>query len=132
MNADMAGPFSRVLTPEWDLTLQWELAPEPDLSETDLYETDLYGPDLSGPDLSPEPGGRTSFPGMDGISPIGRQAQEIIASILEDPEPGLTEVKQHLGTCLAANPDFPERALLAHLMGTYARVNSDIEEGLPD
>ena len=116
MNADMAGPFSRVLTPDWDLTLQWELAPEPD---------------LSGPDLSPEPGERTPFPGMDGISPIGRQAQEIIASILEDPEPGLTEVKQHLGTCLAANPDFPERALLAHLMGTYARVNSDIEEGLP-
>jgi hypothetical protein len=131
MNADMAGPYSRVLTPEWDLTLQWELAPEPDLSETDLY-----GQDLSRPDLSPEPGERTPFPGMDGISPIGisaigRQAQEIIASILEDPEPGLTEVKQQLCTCLAANPDFPERALLAHLMGTYARVNSDIEEGLP-
>jgi hypothetical protein len=127
MNADMAGPYSRVLTPDWDLTLQWELDPEPDLSETDLY-----GPDLSRPDLSPESGERTPFSGMDGISPIGRQAQEIIASILEDPEPGLTEVKQHLGTCLAANPDFPERALLAHLMGTYARVNSDIEEGLPD
>lgn len=125
MNADMAGPFGRVLTPEWDLTLQWELAPEPDLSETDLY-----GPDLSRPDLSPELGERTPFPGMDGISPIGRQAQEIIVSILEDPEPGLTEVKQHLSSCLAANPDFPERALLAHLMGTYARVNSDIEEGL--
>jgi hypothetical protein len=126
MNADMAGPFSRVLTPEWDLTLQWELAPEPDLSETDLF-----GPDLSRPDLSPELGERTPFPGMDGISLIGRQAQEIIVSILEDPEPGLTEVKQHLCSCLAANPDFPERALLAHLMGTYARVNSDIEEGLP-
>jgi hypothetical protein len=126
MSADMAGPFSRVLTPDWDLTLQWELAPEPDLSETDLY-----GPDLSRPDLSPEPGERTPFPGMDGISPIGRQAQEIIVSILEDPEPGLTEVKQHLWSCLAANPDFPERALLAHLMGTYARVNSDIDEGLP-
>jgi hypothetical protein len=125
MNADMAGPFSRVLTPEWDLTLQWELAPEPDLSETDLY-----GPDLSRPELSPQLGERTPFPGMDGISPIGRQAQEIIVSILEDPEPGLTEVKQHLSSCLAANPDFPERALLAHLMGTYARVNSDIEEGL--
>jgi hypothetical protein len=125
MNADMAGPYSRVLTPDWDLTLQWELAPEPDLSETDLF-----GPDLSRPDLSPEPGGRTSFPGMDGISPIRRQAQEIIVSILEDPEPGLTEVKQHLCTCLAANPDFPERALLAHLMGTSARVNSDIQEGL--
>ena len=115
MNADMAGPFSRVLTPEWDLTLQWELAPEPD----------LYGPDLS-----PEPGRRTPFPDRDGISPIGRQAQEIIVSILEDPEPGLTEVKQHLCSCLAANPDFPERALLAHLMGTSARVNSDVEEGL--
>jgi hypothetical protein len=120
MNADMAGPFSPVLTPEWDLTLQWELAPEPDLSETDLC----------GPDLSREPGERTPFPGMDGISPIARQAQEIIVSILEDPEPGLTEVKQHLFSCLAANPDFPERALLAHLMGTSARVNSDIEEGL--
>jgi hypothetical protein len=114
MNADMAGPFSRVLTPEWDLTLQWELATEPD-----LYR----------PDLSPEPGGQTPFPDMPGISPIGRQAQEIIVSILEDPEPGLTGVKQHLCTCLAANPDFPERALLAHLMGTSARVNSGIEEG---
>lgn len=120
MNADMAGPFSRVLTPEWDLTLQWELAAEPDLSETDLY----------GPDLSPEHERRTPFPDMDGISPIGRQAQEIIVSILEDPEPGLTEVKQHLCNCLAANPDSPERALLAHLMGTSTRVNSDIEEGL--
>ena len=120
MNADMAGPFSRVLTPEWDLTLQWELAPERDLSE----------PDPHGPDLSPEPERRTPFPDMDGISPIGRQAQEIIVSILEDPEPGLTEVKQHLYSCLAANPDFPERALLAHLMGTPTRVNSDIEEGL--
>lgn len=115
MNADMAGPFSRVLTPEWDLTLQWELATEPD----------LYGPDLS-----PEPGGRTPFPDVDGISPIGRQAQEIIVSILEDPEPGLAEVKQHLCNCLAANPDFPERALLAHLMGTSARANSGLEEGL--
>ncbi len=114
MNANIAGPFSRVLTPEWDLTLQWELLPE----------LDLYGPDLSR-----EPGERTPFPGMDGISLIGRQAQEIIDSILEDPEPGLTEVKQHLCSCLAANPDFPERALLAHLMGTSARVNSDDEEG---
>jgi hypothetical protein len=121
MNADMAGPSSRVLTPDWDLTLQWELATGPDLSPE---------PDLYGPDLSPEPGGRTPFPEMPGISPIGRQAQEIIVSILEDPEPGMTEVKQHLCTCLAANPDFPERALLAHLMGTSARVNSDIEEGL--
>jgi hypothetical protein len=110
MNADMAGPSSRVLTPDWDLTLQWELA--------------------TGPDLSPEPGGRTPFPEMPGISPMGRQAQEIIVSILEDPEPGLAQVKQHLCTCLAANPEFPERALLAHLMGTSARVNSGIEEGL--
>lgn len=106
MNADMAGPFSRGLAPEWDLTLQWELA------------------------LSPEPVGRTLFPDVDGISPIGRQAQEIIVSILEDPEPGLAEVKQHLCNCLAANPDFPERALLAHLMGTSARANSGMEEGL--
>lgn len=51
-----------------------------------------------------------------GFTPIGWQAYEIITSILEDPSPGLTEVKGRLYRCLADHPGSPEQALLAHLM----------------
>lgn len=77
-----------------------------------------------------------SVPAVPGISEVGLQAQEIIASILEDPTPGLAEVKLRLRRCVAAHPGFPERALLAHLMETSDQVNSadeapDGDVGLP-
>jgi hypothetical protein len=65
-----------------------------------------------------------SVPAVPGISEVGLQAQEIIASILEDPTPGLAEVKLRLRRCLAAHPGFPERALLAHLMEISDQVNA--------
>lgn len=54
----------------------------------------------------------------EGFTPIGRQAHEIITSILEDPSPGLAEVKRRLRDCVAAHPGSPEQALLAHLLAT--------------
>lgn len=59
-----------------------------------------------------------------GFSAIGWQAYEIITSILEDPSPGLTEVKGRLHRCLDAYPGAPEKALLAHLTAT-SRAASD-------
>lgn len=53
-----------------------------------------------------------------GFTPIGRQSHEIITSILEDPSPGLAEVKRRLRDCVAAHPGSPEQALLAHLLAT--------------
>lgn len=58
-----------------------------------------------------------------GFTPIGWQAYEIITSILEDPSPGLAEVKGRLLQCLAAHPDSPEQALVAHLMATSTAAN---------
>ncbi|HEY9358622.1 MAG TPA: hypothetical protein VIQ52_20155 [Arthrobacter sp.] len=58
-------------------------------------------------------------------SALGLQAQEIIASVLEDPAPDLAEVQDRLRGYLAAYPGFPERALLAHLMETSDRVNAE-------
>lgn len=63
------------------------------------------------------------------VTPIGLQAQEIIASILDDPAPGLAEVQYRLREYVAAYPGFPERALLAHLMETSEAVNSEADEG---
>lgn len=71
------------------------------------------------------------FPVMPGATPIGIQALEIIGSILEDPSPGLAEIKLHLRKCLADYPCAPERALLAHLMETSNRMNSEGREERP-
>ena len=59
------------------------------------------------------------------VTPIGLQAQEIIASILDDPTPGLAEIKYRLHGYVAAYPGFPEKALLAHLMETSEAINSE-------
>jgi hypothetical protein len=64
-------------------------------------------------------------------NPIAAQALEIIFSILEDPSPGLGEVKLRLRQCLAAHPGRPERALLAHLLDTSRRVNANDGNGCP-
>lgn len=61
----------------------------------------------------------------DYITPIGWQAHEIIASILEDPSPDLAEVKERLARCLAEHPGSPELALLAHLMQTSELANAE-------
>lgn len=66
-----------------------------------------------------------------GITPIGRQAFDIIGSILDDPSPDLIEVKRRLGKCLAANPGSPERALLAHLRETSELVNAERQHWPP-
>ena len=63
------------------------------------------------------------------VTPIGLQAQEIIDSILDDPAPGLAEVKYRLHGYVAAYPGFPEKALLAHLMETSEGTNSEADEG---
>lgn len=57
------------------------------------------------------------------FTPLGWQAREIIASILDDTSPGLAEVHWRLRRCLAAHPGSPERALLAHLKETTELVN---------
>lgn len=80
--------------------------------------------------LAPEITAPAQFPGMPRATPIGVQALEIIASILEDESPGLAEIKLHLRKCVAAYPGAPERALLAHLMETSQRVNAEGGEGL--
>ncbi len=64
-------------------------------------------------------------------TPIALQAMEIAASILEDPAPGLGDIKRRLRRSLAEHPGHPERALLAHLMETSARVNQEGGEGPP-
>ena len=66
------------------------------------------------------------------ITPIAGQANEIIASILDDQSPELAEIKWRLRRCLAAHPDSPEQALLAHLMATSEVVNAFGEERPPD
>ena len=71
------------------------------------------------------------IPDIPGISAIGVQAQEIIASILGDPAPGLAEVRHRLRKCLADHPGYPERALLAHLMQTSEQANSEAGEARP-
>lgn len=58
-----------------------------------------------------------------GLTPIGWQAREIIASILEDKSPALAEVHWRLRRNLAAHPGSPEHALLAHLRETTELVN---------
>ena len=63
------------------------------------------------------------------VTPIGLQAQEIIDSILDDPAPGLADVKSRLHGYVAAYPGFPEKALLAHLMETSEGINSEADEG---
>lgn len=80
---------------------------------------------------TPDTGAPAHFPVMPGVTPIGIQALDIITSILEDPSPGLAEVKLRLRTCLGAYPGAPEQALLAHLMETCSRVNSEGGEGQP-
>lgn len=78
---------------------------------------------------TPETRAPAQFPVMPGVTPIGIQALDIIVSILEDPSPGLAEVKLNLRKCLGDYPGAPERALLAHLMETSSRVNSEGGEG---
>ena len=80
---------------------------------------------------TPETVAPAQFPGMPGGTPIGIQALDIITSILEDPSPGLAGVQVHLRKCLGDYPGAPERALLAHLMETSSRVNSEGVEGQP-
>jgi hypothetical protein len=52
------------------------------------------------------------------------QALEIINSILDDPSPGLADVKLRLRGCLAKHPRHPEQALRDHLLETSRRANS--------
>lgn len=59
----------------------------------------------------------------EGTTPLQGQAYEIIVSILDDPAPELDEVKHRLNRCLAAHPQAPEAALLAHLMETSEIAN---------
>lgn len=66
-----------------------------------------------------------------GATPIALQAMEIVTSILEDPAPGMEDIKRMLRKCLAEHPGHPERALLAHLMETTSRVNEESGEGPP-
>lgn len=80
---------------------------------------------------TPGAGTQAPFPVMPGVTPIGIQALDIITSILEDPSPGLAEIKLHLRRCLGDYPGAPEQALLAHLMETSSRVNSEGGEGQP-
>ena len=77
------------------------------------------------------PGSPARYPLAPDATPIGAQALEIIFSILEDPSPGLGEVKLRLRQCLADHPGCPERALLAHLVETSSRVNQGDGERLP-
>lgn len=58
------------------------------------------------------------------LSPIGVQALEIISSILDDPSPGLADIKLRLRSCVANHPGHPEQALLAHLTERSSRANS--------
>lgn len=74
---------------------------------------------------------RAGPPTAPGTSPIAAQALDIISSILEDPSPGLAEVKHRLRRCLATHPGHPELALLAHLLETSSRVNPEGGETLP-
>lgn len=80
---------------------------------------------------TPEIAAPAQFPVMPGVTSIGIQALDIITSILEDPSPGLAEVKLHLRKCVGDYPGAPEQALLAHLMETSSRVNSEGGEGQP-
>ncbi|MUU71262.1 hypothetical protein [Pseudarthrobacter sp. GA104] len=73
---------------------------------------------------------RARYPAPD-ASPLAAQALDIISSILEDPSPGLAEIKLRLRRCLAAYPRRPELALLAHLMETSSLVNPMGGETLP-
>ncbi|MEW9871472.1 hypothetical protein [Arthrobacter sp. HS15c] len=75
--------------------------------------------------LPPEIAAPSPLPVVPGASPIGMQALDIIASILEDASPGLAEIKLNLRKCMAHYPGAPERALLAHLVETSNRVNSE-------
>jgi hypothetical protein len=61
----------------------------------------------------------------EGATPLQGQAYDIIASILDDPSPGLDEVKERLYRCLAAHPNAPELALLEHLKETSKIVNAE-------
>ena len=74
----------------------------------------------------------TQYIAADPITPIGGQANEIIAAILDDESPELAEIKWRLRRCLAAHPGSPEQALLAHLMTTSEAVNAFAEERPPD
>ena len=65
------------------------------------------------------------YPVPSTLAPIAVQAMEIITSILDDPSPGLAGIKPRLRRCLADHPGHPEHALLAHLVETSSRVNSD-------
>ena len=80
---------------------------------------------------TPGAGTQMPFPVMSGVTPIGIQALDIIASILEDASPGLAEIKLRLRKCVADYPGAPEQALLAHLMETSSRVNSEGGEERP-
>ena len=74
----------------------------------------------------------TQYIAADSITPLGGQANEIIASILEDQSPELADIKWRLRRCLAAHPGSPEQALLAHLMATSEMVNTLGEERPPN
>lgn len=82
--------------------------------------------------LNPETAAPAQFPSLSGATPIGVQALDIINSILEDASPGLAGIKLHLRRCLADHPGSPERALLAHLMETSSRVNSEWGDDSPE
>jgi hypothetical protein len=60
-----------------------------------------------------------------GATPLQGQAYDIIASILDDPSPGLDGVKERLYRCLEAHPHAPEMALLEHLRETVKIVNAE-------
>lgn len=74
---------------------------------------------------------RTRYSTAPDASPIAEQSLDIISSILEDPSPGLVEIKLRLRQCLAAYPRHPELALLAHLVKTSSLVNPKGGETLP-
>lgn len=81
---------------------------------------------VSVPIPSPHHGHAASgwYPVTSTMSPIGMQALEIINSILDDPSPGLADVKLRLRGCLAKHPRHPEQALRDHLLETSRRANS--------
>lgn len=57
-------------------------------------------------------------------SSLAEQAREIIDFILDDPDPGLAEIRNRLRIWVDAYPDFPARALLEHLIETCSQTNN--------
>ena len=70
------------------------------------------------------PGAARIAPARTWEPPIVAQARDIIDMILADPDPGLMDIQRGLREKVADYPDFPHKALLAHLLETRQRANS--------